>query len=121
MRIRWPAKLELVVIAIPLDNVPALSKAGRAGVSTDGSKVTCRSYEIIPSPVTSPTVIGIVTTDPDKAPASSGIITGTGTPCPIGVAVEVAVDVAVFVAVGVNVDVLVCVGVNVAVAVLVGV
>ena len=47
------------MIAIPLLIVPALSKAGDAGVITAGSNVTCKSYESTPKPVKLPVVIGI--------------------------------------------------------------
>ena len=45
--IRWPGKLVFGVIAILALNVPAISYAGDAGVTTVGSNVTCRSYEMM--------------------------------------------------------------------------
>jgi len=58
--IRWPGKPAFVVTNIELLSVPVLSKGGEAGVTTAGSNVTCRSYEITPKPVTSPVTIGTV-------------------------------------------------------------
>jgi len=46
------------VIDIVLLSVPVAVVAGFAGVTTAGLKSMFRSYEITPSPVTSPTVIG---------------------------------------------------------------
>ena len=51
-------------MAIALLIVPAISYAGDAGVTTPGSKVTCKSYEITFLLVVSPTVIGTVITVP---------------------------------------------------------
>lgn len=59
--VKCPGKV-FGVIAIVLLSVPVLSNIGEAGVTTDGSNVTCRSYEITPKPVTLPVVIGTTTT-----------------------------------------------------------
>lgn len=56
--------------------VPVLSKAGEAGDRTVGSYVICRSYEITPSPLTSPVVIGTTTRPGDGVTAGNE----TGTP-----------------------------------------
>ena len=61
---RWPGLLEFAVIDIVLLSDPEVSYAGEAGVTTDGSKVTCRSYENTPKPVRLPTVIGTTITPP---------------------------------------------------------
>lgn len=76
---------------------------------TAGSKLTCKSYDMIPRPVVSPAVIGIVIKAPGEA-LTFGRATVTG-----------GVPVAVAVADGANVGVLAGVFVEVAVGVLVGV
>jgi hypothetical protein len=60
--IRCPGNPELGVTSIELLRVPVLSKGGDDGVTTAGSNVTWRSYEMTPRPVTAPVVIGTVTT-----------------------------------------------------------
>ena len=98
--------------------VPVLSKTGDAGVNTAGSKESCKSYEIIPCPVTSPIAIGTVIMEPANA-----LTFGSATKIapPIGVGVEVAVGVNVAVGGTVGVKVAVFVGVGVSVIVFVGV
>ena len=46
--IKWPGLAAFGVTDIELLNVPVISKAGFAGCTTAGSKVICRSYEMIP-------------------------------------------------------------------------
>ena len=75
--IRCPGKPAFGVTSIELLSVPILSKGGDEGVMTAGSKVTWRSYEITPKPVTAPVVIGTVTTPWD------GLRLGSETATPV--------------------------------------
>ena len=99
--------------------VPEVSNAGVAGVTIAELNVICKSYEITPFPIRSPTVIGTIIR-PGVA-MTAGKDTDIGGIVGVGVAVLVAVLAAVFVGVFVEVFVAVAVGVNVAVAVGVGV
>ncbi len=62
--IRCPELLVFAVIDIVELTVPDESNAGEAGVTTDGSKVTWRSYANTPWPVRLPVVIGTTITPP---------------------------------------------------------
>ena len=50
--------MAVLTTVIELLKVPVTSTGVAAGVTTDGSKVTCRSYETTPKPVKSPKVTG---------------------------------------------------------------
>ena len=75
---RWPGLLTFDVIDIAELNVPDESNAGDAGVTTNGSKVTWRSYENTPRPVRLPTVIGTTITPPGV-----GVRLGSETATPV--------------------------------------